>query len=934
MEKIRYLKIEKSDIDEFEYLGGYLENGLGFIVVSNPNAVKSSASLDVHVGSINDPINLDGLAHFLEHMLFLGTKKYPTENFYNKFLSENGGSSNAFTSTRHTNYHFDVKNEAFEQAIDIFSQFFISPLFHESATSRELNAINSEHCKNLNNDSWRLMQLFKSTFPQSKLFNRFSTGNFETLRDNPLMNNIDIRSELLDFYKKYYSANIMTLCLVGKESVQDMVNIVHKYFSLIENHNVDVSFENNDFSNELIDKMEYYKVLPSKDINSLFIFFNFADTELFNKNKSFNYISHLIGHEAEGSILHHLKTRDLALNLSAGPMDGGPGFGYFSINIELTSKGLESINDIIKVVLQYINMLKNNQPQEWIYEECKQLELLKFRFNDKQSPIINAISISTSMRLFAIEQALKGPFTMQSFDSQEITQLINHLQTDSTHSSGLNCMKMFVCSQSFNNQSLDLQERWYKTQYSSLSIQSTNLHTTTTILDSSQSSTFLHLPLENSFLPKNLCLHDHRSIKDLLPTIILDCKSVKIWHKLDNLFKLPKFCIKISIQSLLIRKKPLTYGFVMIFNELFKYSLNSILYNAELAGIKFHIELSSISSTISINGYNEKILEFTQYILKNMLTTTDKIFFDYFETLKQKVIMNLNSFESEPLHHQAIKWTNQLLFENYFMPEEIIDSIRDLSLEDFKKMLNEYCCSFALEIMLIGQAPTEIELSKFIDFCKSLNDSTTLDLNQIDRIVEKKLDHKKLVMIKLKKTSNISSAVELYIQIDHQSNGSNVLVDLCCQILAEPCFDILRTQKQLGYIVSLGKRKSSIGYGIRVIIQSEKSINIVIDEITTFFNNFMIEIEKLTAEQFDKFKNALIVNKTEPPQKLSAEMVRFWPEIISRHYNFRRVESEVDLIKSLKLDEFKDFYKNNILFNETTKQPSNYSICCISSELH
>ena len=73
------------------------------LLVSDETTDKSAAALDVHIGHMSDPTNLPGLAHFCEHMLFLGTEKFPDENEYSKFLSQHGGSFNAFTSSDHTN---------------------------------------------------------------------------------------------------------------------------------------------------------------------------------------------------------------------------------------------------------------------------------------------------------------------------------------------------------------------------------------------------------------------------------------------------------------------------------------------------------------------------------------------------------------------------------------------------------------------------------------------------------------------------------------------------------------------------------------------------------------------------------------------------------------------------------------------------------------
>ena len=74
--------------------------------------------MDVHVGSMYDPLTSQGLAHFLEHLLFMGTEKYPNEAEYSMFLSEHGGSSNAYTDSEDTNYFFDVAADHLEPALD------------------------------------------------------------------------------------------------------------------------------------------------------------------------------------------------------------------------------------------------------------------------------------------------------------------------------------------------------------------------------------------------------------------------------------------------------------------------------------------------------------------------------------------------------------------------------------------------------------------------------------------------------------------------------------------------------------------------------------------------------------------------------------------------------------------------------------------------
>ena len=132
-----------------KFSGGILENKIKYLNIEDKGLDRSYVMVSVNVGNSSDPMEYQGLAHFLEHMLFLGSKKYPGENEFEKFLNENGGFSNAYTDTFETVYYFSVFNNKLEKAIDMFSRFFIDPLFDEDSVNREINAIESEHNKNI-----------------------------------------------------------------------------------------------------------------------------------------------------------------------------------------------------------------------------------------------------------------------------------------------------------------------------------------------------------------------------------------------------------------------------------------------------------------------------------------------------------------------------------------------------------------------------------------------------------------------------------------------------------------------------------------------------------------------------------------------------------------------------------------------------------------
>jgi insulysin len=128
------------------------------------------------LGSLNNPRDLPGLAHFVEHAVYLGNAKYPEENGFSKFLGANGGSDNAITFDDHTTYHFNVAPSALAEALDRFGQLFISPLFRESSLEKEVNAVNSENEKDIPSDLRRIYRVERETANQSHALSMFTTG--------------------------------------------------------------------------------------------------------------------------------------------------------------------------------------------------------------------------------------------------------------------------------------------------------------------------------------------------------------------------------------------------------------------------------------------------------------------------------------------------------------------------------------------------------------------------------------------------------------------------------------------------------------------------------------------------------------------------------------------------------------------------------------
>lgn len=211
--------------DPRKYSFIYLSNGIPMVLVSDASTPQASAAVSVGVGSWGDPVDYPGLAHFLEHCLFLGSEAFPGENAYGSYLAANGGGSNAFTSQDRTVYYFTVDAPALGGALDRFSGFFTTPLINATSIHREVRAVNAEHAKNLQSDGWRAWQLLKHlSSPQSPMHG-FSTGNSTTL-DKP-----GVRSALLAFAARHYHAGNMVASIVGPQGVEELRGLAERAFS-------------------------------------------------------------------------------------------------------------------------------------------------------------------------------------------------------------------------------------------------------------------------------------------------------------------------------------------------------------------------------------------------------------------------------------------------------------------------------------------------------------------------------------------------------------------------------------------------------------------------------------------------------------------------------------------------------------------------------
>ena len=268
-------------------------------------------------------------------------------------------------------------------------------MFTESATGRELNAIESENAKNLQSDIFRNFQISKARANPSHPFSKFFTGNKKTLLDGPKEQGIDLRNELIKFYNKYYSANQMTLAIVAPQPIDALKKMVDEAFSEIPNRNVgkpeDAWAGVPPFSSEnsIIPSFQHVvEIVPVSELRQVQVSWPIVyRSEMERKAalliKSATYISHLLGHEGPQSLLSYLKRRGWANSLGCSTAEELSDFETFDIAVGLTSQGLAAVDKVIEAIYSYISILRDRTIPDFVFKEVLQLEELQWRFLTK-----------------------------------------------------------------------------------------------------------------------------------------------------------------------------------------------------------------------------------------------------------------------------------------------------------------------------------------------------------------------------------------------------------------------------------------------------------------------------------------------------------------------------------------------------------------------
>lgn len=851
------LPIFTPDLANRESLKIRLDNGLEAYLISDPDAEKSSTALVVKTGSWEDPKEYPGIAHFLEHMLFLGTKKYPDESEYDRFITEHGGMANAFTGDGITGYLLVINPNAFPEALDRFSRFFKEPLFNPSGVDRELQAINQEYAKNLEDDHCRQLFVRKELANPDHPFHAFNMGNKASLSR--------VSQETLQkWYREHYSANQMRLIVISPSPIKQMTEEVITAFKDIPNiDKAPLKLDMRTSSPDLHRQMTYIE--PIKDLRTLSVYWELpAKFAMMIATKPDAIVSHVLGHEGQQSLLAQLKREKLADGLMTGSSKPADDVMYFYVNVELTNEGILNKDKVIERIFQAIKGMKERGIPHYIFDEIRQMSIIDYQYQAKEDAFGNIMDHAMSIASEDIATYPENTQIIQKYDANATKELINYLTPQ-------NAFFDLLAPSSLTGIKPDRKEQWLGVSYAVKAIPQSTIAKWTLTPSHSQ----IDSPPPNPLIPRKLELLNTAVSKKLelpRPTTIVDNEFGKIYFSNDNRFGIPKILWTFEIKTPAITEGDASS---LVLGDLYVRAVYEALkqetYLAELAGLHFSIARSENGIDLSIEGYSENASILFEKVLRSLKELKPQE--SQFKTHKDHLQRQYENATLDSPLRQALELLKTVWYKHHTASKQKAAAIKKISFEKFSQFSKQIFNKIYVQGLFYGNMSEEQG--------RELSD-TFLSLFADSSEPYSKAEQQKREVVVLSNEEG-----PYYLEANSKSQGSAVILaiedipysfkaraaqQILMRAMKEPFFSALRTKQQTCYLVSTSAEDVEQHlFNCFMIQSSSHDVRDLLARFELVIEGFLQEMTKteLPPERFESIKHSLLSILEQPPKNLN-----------------------------------------------------------------
>jgi len=855
--------IQKSSNDDRHYAALMLPNNLQVVLVSDPTLENAAASLAVGVGSAQDPTSQPGLAHYLEHMLFLGTQKYPTPDSFMQFVQNNAGFTNAFTAFDKTNYHFQISSGKFDEALDRFSDYFIAPTLDPQYADKERNAVNAEWSKNRDQDGWIMRTIDGLTANPANPRSRFSTGNLETLVDKP---NSRLQDELKLFYERYYSANNMRLTLVGKQSIPELQALAEKYFVAIPDKNITPPVVTTPgITTEQTGKIISYQSI--KDLKVIKIDFPVKNRKPLWRAKPEELVGQMLGSEEEGTLCEQLRKLGLASNVMAGISSDEFGEdGFVRIQVDLTDFGLKNADRVIAAVFAYVDLLKTQGINELYFRELQAMRAKDFLNQAKANPFQQAIGLSMRQFDFPVENLLNADYIYERFDQQAVNDLLAEIDTAKA--------RIWKISQKEN---ADLPVPYYGGKYAVRDITPDERRRW------AEAGKTLHfnLPPENNlFTEKPRDIVDNQYIK---PHQVISERGIEAFLVQPEFYREDKGMLSLEVNVDFAKKSAKNQVLASILNDIYNQQSTTLKDRAIRASLGISIAQSGTGSqAIYISGYTAKHGELLSQLLNNYvaLHISEKEFSDAVERYKQ----SLANAKKAMAIQQAFANLARLVNADHTTNAELLAATTSLRLKDLMSYHAATKANPLVRMLAVGNY-SEADVKQFAEIAQKVLAGKRLPSQRVvQAFITPTLGENIAFKETIEQTDN--AIVDAFLG-DKKSDDEQAQLIVINSIFQNAFFTQLRTNEQLGYVVGSSPYPVDDipGFGLYVQATATDLVSLKA-RMDKFRDEFIFQLKAIDPAAIEQFKKAERANVLQKPTDFYAEAKRYTADFWAARYDF------------------------------------------------
>jgi predicted Zn-dependent peptidase len=377
-----------------------LSNGLKIVTIPMEDNPAVTVLVTVETGSKYEKKEISGLSHFLEHMVFKGSKKRPTAMDISRELDSLGAQYNAFTSQEYTGYYAKVSKEKIDTALDIVSDIYLHPLFDEKEIEKEKGVIVEEIRMYQDSPHRHVNDLFMNLVYGDQPAGWNIAGNEDTVKSFK-------REDFVKYLSEHYVAEATTVVISGTFDEKDVIEKVEKAFSNIST------------------EKKHTKLAVKEEQNKPQTLLKFKETEqahLILGVRSFDakdehdpvlsVLATLLGGGMSSRLFQKLREEMGVGYYIRANHDAYTDHGIFSI-----STGIDTtrIDEVIKVLL--------NECKKIVNEEISEQELNKVKDYIAGSFVLGLETSDSRAEYCAINQILKGKIDSPQQEIEKIKRV-------------------------------------------------------------------------------------------------------------------------------------------------------------------------------------------------------------------------------------------------------------------------------------------------------------------------------------------------------------------------------------------------------------------------------------------------------------------------------------------------------------------------------